>query len=515
MREEALRAVLLVKAIEEADRTGTLIPPADRAAATRAASRDAGARAMAAVAGGAMPGAAQNMLAARAALLRERIVARHPFVQTVLGLARGPAWIGVLCLGVALLIGFAVSALDGSRRINVLAFPLLGLVGWNLLVYAAVVVGWLRMPGGPRRARTLPALLARAGARRMRGLVRKSAAFNAPLADALGRFVQDWFEAARPLLVARATRLFHLCAALVGVGLVAGLYLRGVALDYQAGWESTFLDAAQVHRVLAIAYGPASALTGIAIPDAAHLQAIRFTDGAGGEGAARWIHLLAATALLFIVLPRVALAALATLGVWRRSLRAPLPPVLVPYFRTAFSGVEGVVGRGIAAVVPYAYEPAPQVAERLRTLLPAALGPGLAVDLRASVRYGEEDAFLANLADRSGAAIADALVLLLNLAATPEDENHGGMLAGVRDWLARVRPHTQLLVLLDEGPYRVRMGAQGGAAARVEQRREAWLAFVAERGLPACSLDLTAAPPQEDARTVEQLRAALWQPAQA
>jgi hypothetical protein len=39
MREEALRSVLLVKSIEEADRAGTLIPTADRAAATREASR--------------------------------------------------------------------------------------------------------------------------------------------------------------------------------------------------------------------------------------------------------------------------------------------------------------------------------------------------------------------------------------------------------------------------------------------------------------------------------------------
>jgi hypothetical protein len=513
MREEALRSVLLVKAIEEADRAGTLIPPADRAAATRAASRDPGARATAALERGGMPGAAQRMLAARAASLRERIVARYPFVRTVLGLARGPAWAGAVCLGIALLIGFALSALDGTRRINVLAFPLLGLLAWNLLVYVAVVVGWLRMPGKGGRAPALPALLARAGARRMRALVRRSAAFNAPLADALGRFVHDWFEAARPLLLARATRLFHLCAALVGVGLVAGLYLRGVALDYQAGWESTFLDAQQVQRVLSIAYGPASALTGIAVPDAAHLEAIRFRDGAGGERAARWIHLLAATVLLFIVLPRAALAALATLSVWRWALRAPLPPVLVPYFRTAFSGVEGVVGRGIAAVVPYAYEPAPQVAARLRALLPAALGEGVAVDLRAGVRYGEEDAFLANLADRGGGAIADALVLLLNLAATPEDENHGEVIAGVRDWLVRARPHTQLLVLLDEGPYRARMAAQGGAAARVEQRRETWLAFIADRGLPACCLDLSA--DAAEGATLEQLRAALWQPAQA
>ena len=80
-------------------------------------------------------------------------------------------------------------------------------------------------------------------------LVARSAAFNAVLAEALGRFVAEWSEAARPLLTARAVRLFHVCAAAVGIGLIAGLYLRGIALDYRAGWESTFLDARQVRAL--------------------------------------------------------------------------------------------------------------------------------------------------------------------------------------------------------------------------------------------------------------------------
>src|SRR5687767_7296566 len=96
MREESLRSVLLVKAVEEADRTGALVPPADRATATREASRDLAPSTTTAAEGAALPSAAQRMLAARAETLRQRIVARHPFVDTVLALARGPAWAGWL-----------------------------------------------------------------------------------------------------------------------------------------------------------------------------------------------------------------------------------------------------------------------------------------------------------------------------------------------------------------------------------------------------------------------------------
>ena len=461
-----------------------------------------------------LPGKAQRMLAARAEILCRQLVTRYPFIETVLALVSGPAWAGWLLICVALLVGLGLSALDGSRRINILAFPLLGLLLWNLLVYVAVVVGWLRGLFRQRARRLLlPTLLAEAALRRVKRLIAKSAAFHAVLAEALGRFVGDWFDAARPLLVARATRLFHLCAAAVALGLIGGLYLRGIALDYRAGWESTFLDASQVHAIVSVVYGPASRLTGIPIPGVEELAAMRWQEGRAGDSAARWIHLLAATAVLFIVLPRLVLALMSTFVVWRYRLRAPLPPALAPYFRSAFGAIEGVVGRGIVALMPCAYEPAASAVAALRVLLPAALGESLAVDVHAPVRYGEEDAFLQNLADRGG-GVANVIALLFNLATTPEDENHGAVIAGVRDWLEASRRGTQLLVLVDEGPYAERMTAQAGSAARVDERRRVWKEFIAARGLTACFVDLTQPQPTEPAGTdAERLRASLWQPA--
>lgn len=480
MREAELRRVLLVKAIEESDREGALIPVADRIAAGREAKRNA-------VETGVKE---EALLATRATILLAKIAARYPFVETVLALVGGPAWIGWLLIAVALLFGIALSALDGTRRINILAFPLLGLVLWNLAVYAVVALDAMRpapVPGSGRR--WLPALLAHSGVVRATRLVGKSRSFNTPLSEALGRFTSQWYVAAKPLLVRRATRLFHLCAAAVGIGLIAGLYLRGIALDYRAGWESTFLDARQVRAVLSFLYGPASLVTGIPIPDAAHLEAIRWLDGAGGEGARQWIHLLAASAAVFIVAPRLLLALLATFAIARLSLRAPLPPELATYFRKAF-GAAGAIDRGIVTVMPYAYEPDANAFARLRTLLPAELGEHLAVDLQAPVRYGDEEAFLANLRARDG-GLAEVVVLLMSLAATPEEENHGTVIAGVRDWLAAARPGTQLLVLVDEGPYAGRMGAQGGPQTRVAERRKAWQEFIAARGLKAWLADLS------------------------
>jgi hypothetical protein len=519
MRERALRSVLLIKAVEEADREGTLLPAADRAAATREAARgrsEASEPAGGDARTGPLSPESQRLLAARAQLLHSRLAARVPAVGSVLALAGVPSWLGALLVGLGLVGGFSLSALDGSRRINVLAFPLLGLVLWSLLVYLSVLVRRVRsLARRTARHSSLAPLLAQAGLARIRRLIGRSAAFNAPLAGALGRFVGEWHDAAWPVLVARAARLLHLAAAATGLGLIAGLYLRGLVLDYEAGWESTFLTAQHVHALLRAAYVPASLLTGIPVPDALQLAAIRWPDGQGNRNAASWIHLLAATAFLFVVLPRLALALGTTLVAWRRSLHVPMPPSLAPYFRHVFGATAGVIGRGIVAVMPYAYEPSAAASLALRRLLPAALGETMAVDIRAQVRYGEEDDFLQRLPDRGG-GIADVMALVFTLAATPEDQSHGVVIAGVRDWLAGSHRHGQLLVLVDERPYSERMGGQAGFAERLVARRAAWEAFVAARGLRACVLDLVGEPAAAgESGTVERLRAALWQPVPA
>jgi hypothetical protein len=83
-------------------------------------------------------------------------------------------------------------------------------------------------------------------------------------------------------------------------------------------------------------------------------------------------------------------------------------------------------------------------------------------------------------------------------------------MAGVRDWIERARRHTQMLVLVDEGPYLARMQRTAGVD-RVGERRELWRAFVAARGLSACFADLV--QPDATGESAQRMRARLWQPA--
>jgi hypothetical protein len=463
MRADDLRTVLLVKAVEEADAEGSLLPGADRVVSARAARREHP-----------NAGAMEVLLPARAQRLLPRILERNPAVAWLVSITREPRWIAAAFFAVSLAAGLALSALDGTQTINILGFPFLGVVLWNLAVYALL----LARPSFS--ASWLASVVARFADRAARG------ARQRVLSDALLQFVHEWFQAAALLYRSRIARMLHLAALAFALGLIGGLYLRGLVLEYRATWTSTFLDAAQVHAVLSVIYGPASLVTGVPIPGAAELAAI----GSRGENAARWIHLMAGTVALFVLVPRALLALAAGVAV-RRSTRALAPPAsLQGYFRRAFSHGDGL-GRAKVRVLPYAYEPSPPATARLRERLPELLGGELAIELEPSTPYGEEDALLAQM---EVAGAADVLVLLFSLAATPEDENHGVLIAGARDLAARHGGKVELLVLVDEAPYGARLAGAGGAAERLVERREVWQSFARSRGVEARLVDLGSRP---------------------
>jgi hypothetical protein len=529
MHQRALRTVLLIQAIEETDRAGEVIPLADRAEASRAVLREAPQTAGAKLQTS-LSGQSEAFLMRRAEYLLTRLRARSPAVGQVLSLAAGFTWLARCVLLAALLAGMSLAALDGSRRINILAFPLIGLLAWNFLVYLLLCVSWVKA----RRRETPPGLRSatlyeRWIDSRIEALLRHATRFNVPLTTGLRRFTADWSAIAQPILVLRAKRLLHLAAALMAIGLIVGMYVRGITLRYEAGWESTFLGPQSVRALLCGLYGPASALSGIPLASIEQLRALRWTATGGGGEAAAWIHLIALTAALYIVLPRL-LAALGTaFGLWRFARRPPLPPSLLGYARTLLMGVgDGAAARDVASVTPYAYQPGADSVSGLESLLTGALGANLAVELCEPVRYGEEEEIgrrLTNGADcvpitplraarprGSASRAADWNVLLMTLAATPEVENHGALIRGTRDWLTQNASAAPLLVVIDEAPYASRMQGDTGFEQRVQERRQLWREFVSGYGLRACVVNLArvraGAPAEIDAR--DGVRAALW-----
>src|SRR5690606_8704855 len=135
-----------------------------------------------------LPPEAERLLALRAAPLVERIRARHPAVAGALASASRFAPVDVVLVIAGLLAGFALSALDGTQRIQVLSLSLAALLSWNAVVYLLLAVQALRARGKPREPGALRLALARFPANVVSRIVARSRAFDVALAEALRRF---------------------------------------------------------------------------------------------------------------------------------------------------------------------------------------------------------------------------------------------------------------------------------------------------------------------------------------
>ncbi|MDE2564183.1 MAG: DUF2868 domain-containing protein, partial [Burkholderiales bacterium] len=291
-----------------------------------------------------------------------------------------------------------------------------------------------------------------------------------PRGSVAAAFGLAWARVASPLMLARAALVLHAAAAALALGLIAGLYLRGLVLDYRAGWQSTFLDAAQVRAALALLLAPASALTGIAVPDAAAMQALRFGAGTAPMApAAPWLHLIAATLALFVVVPRGLLALASAWRARRLSRRLPLP-LQEPYFQRLQRQWRHEAAR--VQVLPHGAMPGWPVLSGLKEVLATALGPDLQLQVAEATAHGDEEAAAA-LAPGPGTTLR---VILVDLASTPEDEAQGRFVQALR----AAGPGLPLLLVADETGWRARFA---GLGQRLAERRVAWQRWADAQGL--------------------------------
>jgi Protein of unknown function (DUF2868) len=453
MNEAAAAQVVLLRAYES-----TGFAPwsdADRAWAGRAALQAVGAQAT-----------ADDFLATRARLGLQRLASQDPRLVRWQALRpwRAEALLAVVVLG--LLFGFLVDRIGSTQRINLLAPPVWAVIVWNLAVFVWLLGQSALGVAGPGALRLgLAAALRRW---RTRGLSRGDGA----AAAVWKAFAADWATLSLPLGGARIALALHLGAAAMALGLIVGMYLRGLVLDYRAGWESTFLDAGTVSAVLSALLAPASVVSGIAVPDAAAMQALRVAPGAAGEAsAAPWIHLYAWQLLLLVVLPRLLLALRAGLRARRLAHDFALP-LHEPYFQrlsTLQSGEQRLV-----QLWPHAQAPDAAAQAALGRLFARVLGDGVVLRFAPPVAYGDEDEVAPRAADGT------VQVALFDLAATPEPDSQGRLLqalaAGGVPW-----------VLVDEGAFVARFGAN---ATRLPARREAWSALAASVGAEAVFVNL-------------------------
>ena len=475
MNEQVARRVVLVRAIESADTGHQVLSEDDRKYASRSARELAAwqaADSKAAV-------TQEHFLEQRSEQIIKRLAERTPafasFQKRGLGL---PGFWSALPL-LALFAGALLDRIADPHRVDLLSAPLLFIIGWNLVVYL-VLLAWALIPG--RKTGW-------AGQGVLRRLSVGKAAMPRKLPGALStglaNFMAEWSVLSEPLTRARLNRTVHLAAAMFALGAVLSLYARGLLTQYVAGWESTFLDATQVHTLLSWLFAPVLLLfpflQGFTLAD---IESLRFgagaaTSAAGGE---RWVHLYGATILLLVVLPRLVLASFAGWRARRLARRFPLE-LEHPYFRHLADSI-GAGSAAVLRVLPYSFTLDEARDRGLWTVAAMALGAQARVLLRPTVPYGEEpkEALRDTPFDEAGVTVTAAL---FSLAATPEKENHGAFL----DYLAK-NSKRGVAVLLDESSLTERGAGQTGLEARVNERIALWRQFCSFHGTAATVVNL-------------------------
>lgn len=461
MKTEDSRNILMLAAVEETDEGGIVLSAKER----QEASREAGAPLPA------NPGRTKEeaFLSARAALLLERLVSRLPssaWLDPAAGAhpTRHPGLVALFLIAAAV-VGYLTNELGPEKRINILSFPLLGILAWSLIVYAREA--WLFLS---RRPPVLPERWFEWTGPRAATEEKDDPAARV-LATAKRIFEKRWSRLSAPVTAARLKSILHLAAFVLAASAIGGMYVRGLANEYRAVWESTFLtDSTSLRGILQVVLGPAASLGGQSLPTPTELDAIRGADAAG-ENAARWIHWYALTIALFVLVPRGILAIL-----WR--MRSAALARSLPYRETAPRYFARLLATSsgsarTVALMPYALDPDEPTKSGLVRRLEDEFGAAVEPVWLPIVAFGEEEGFA--LAPGSAAA---EIVPVFSFAATPEREAH---LAVYRTLLG-LAPHPVRFILLEATAFDRKSRDFADAANRRAAREEAWKRLFADEG---------------------------------
>ena len=284
----------------------------------------------------------------------ERYAARlfehlSPWYQSILQLAKIPApWTFPVCFA-AFLLGLATNLLGPAQQIHVIRNPIFILIAWNLLVFLALFVLFLR-----RKIKTQQVTNVVPAANTVESLRSslRNHQYKAPwvvkyllpgvwhffhrmifavheqryLAQIMRRFSHHWLSVAGALVVSRWRRLLHLGSVFIATGAVAGMYFRGLFQGYRVMWDSTFIvDQESVATFIRVLFGPSlwiSNLFGLGLANEISVSRLLTP---GGDEADGWIHLFAISVFVAVVLPRLALAAWQSRRLARLSDNIALP----------------------------------------------------------------------------------------------------------------------------------------------------------------------------------------------
>jgi Domain of unknown function (DUF3482)/Protein of unknown function (DUF2868) len=314
LREDDARALTLAHAVEASDAQGKLVSTVERDAIDRQLGHDPRPQ------GDDAALQVEALLRQRAAALLGVVGNRDPALAAYAHRRRWTRWLALGAPLAAVLLGAATDRIANPHRVDLLSLPLLAILAWNLAIYAALLLTYVLQRRGDDRPDASP----------VTDLALRLAAWH-PRASTLharviAAFTHRWLSATAPLQAQRVRRVLHLAAAGWALGVVLSLFTRGLVIEYRVGWESTFLNAEQVHAILKILLLPVLAVFPFQSFSVQDIAALRFTDGAatGAAAGARWVYLYASLLGMVVIAPRLLLAGWARWREWQLAQQVKL-----------------------------------------------------------------------------------------------------------------------------------------------------------------------------------------------
>ncbi len=371
-------------------------------------------------------------------------------------------------LGLALLVGLLSDLLDGVKIINVLNLSLLGIVAWNFAIYLWMLVA--KCLGQPWRPAWLDSLFARWTAQKD--------------ADAVHRkYLKLWSPWILDPAAGRVRAILHTGAAVLALGLIAGMYCRGLGKEFHAVWESTFLESTTVRSVLEVLLAPGQFVTGLDIPELSKNEGEKMD-------AEQWIHLFAGTIAVCVIVPRLLLAGIAFIRARRSegtvSLKENGWPEYITGLRDAAHIPEGPEAEEareeaeptkstVVQVISAGVVPEGKVREAVRRFVSDTWSGKKLVDFLEPVEYGGEDEFVEELSEG-----ARETLFLFPLSTTPEEEIQGFLVEELKKRCGG--EGVNHIVLLEGGGFYDRLGGLPEFERRWTERQAAWRRVLAKQG---------------------------------
>jgi len=371
---------------------------------------------------------------------------------------------GMVIIVLAAVAGFLTNELGPEKRINILAFPLLGIIAWNLSVYAVGFVLLLRRRNQQFESgliHSLVSLITRP-VREKKESPHDLASGEKISADARIAFENQWTKFLFPLWSAKLKSFLHIAALVLAGGAIAGMYYKGLSKEYLVVWDSTFIkDGATLRPFLNMVLGPASSIFGDPLPSAAELDQLHRDPV--GENAAKWIHWYAVTIAIYVLIPRAFLA-----GVWhfkaaRTARNVPFRSASPRYFERLISISSG---KSLPiTVLSYAHKPGEEIRRKAHLETENLFNQPIALHWETPITFGEEEKLELGTSDEE-----HRIMLLFNFSATPERDTHLTLFHS----LLKFQPTDRCHILLDAQAFDEKSAAFSDGDKRRDERLQAW-----------------------------------------